>query len=677
LAGFRYLIRAAACASLCTAVHAYAGEAAPTQGVLPGAAQETRPAQAAVSDSAARTGQVTSQPAPPPALPAPPLNPAQVIGYIRQTLDWYRGARDIESLPDLEQDVVVRDRLQQSALAAVRRAFVFGHAAATLLGSGQQAVVQSSHAQPETALDQEVARIRARITALQSQVTRIDARLARAPARERASLVAQRADVNAALQLEREVEGTVEGLQSFQTSTLTFQTEGARDLLGQVEDLERSVPEAQQAAAPSGGSASAAGSASRVAAAATASAAGFRPESPGIITLIGEWLSLESDRRQLSGAVRATDALTKRLDALRAPLLDQARSLVRTDVAGLDSSNLAELAAARRTLEGAADRFKQLATVLLPIGEQRIVLNDARRALNDWQDSLHARLASITGYLLTRAILLIASIGLVLVLSEVARRAVFRYLHDARRRSQFQTLRRVAVGIALALVLIFGLASRIGSLATYAGFLTAGLAVALQNVILAIVAYFFLIGRYGVRIGDRITLAGVTGTVADIGLVRIYLMELAGADLHPTGRIVVLSNAVLFQPQALFKQIPGADYLWHSISLTLAPTVDVQAAQHRLKTAANAVYEQYRPSIEQQHAAVQRLVDFETSMPWPEVRVRFAESGLRFEVRYPVEAEHGVAIDQKMLKTLRDVLGEEPALPVAASGEPALDHSQP
>ncbi len=660
MAGFRFLICAAACASWFGVLHAYAREADPTP--APSASPVREPGSAQVPAG--------------PALPAPPLNPTQVIGYIRQTLDWYRAAQGIESRPDLTEDVVLRDRLQQSALAAVQRAFVFGHAAATLLGSEPPAL-QSSAGRPETALDQEVTRIDARITALEAQLTRIDASLARAPAPERAALVARRADVNAALRLEREVAGTVENLQSFETSTLTFQTEGAQDLLGQVEDLERSVPEARPAEASSSGSASAAGSASRAAAATDTSAAGFRPESPGIITLIGEWLSLQTDGRQLSDAVRATNALTKSLDALRAPLLDQARSLVRADVAGLDSSNLAELAAARRTLEGAAGRFKQLATVLVPLGEQRFVLDDARRALNDWHESLHARLATITRYLLTRAIALIASIVLVLVLSEVSRRAVVRYLHDARRRSQFQTLRRVAVGVALALVLIFGLASQIGSLATYAGFLTAGLAVALQNVILAIVAYFFLIGRYGVRIGDRITLAGVTGTVADIGLVRIYLMELAGADLHPTGRIVVLSNAVLFQPQALFKQIPGADYLWHSITLTLAPTVDVQAAQQRLKTAADAVYEQYRPSIEQRHAAVQRLVDFETSMPWPEVRVRFAESGLRFEVRYPVEAEHGVAIDQKMLKATRDALTQEPTLPVAASGEPALEHSQP
>lgn len=63
--------------------------------------------------------------------------------------------------------------------------------------------------------------------------------------------------------------------------------------------------------------------------------------------------------------------------------------------------------------------------------------------------------------------------------------------------------------------------------------------------------------------GDRISVAGATGDVVNIGLVPLYLMELAGTglDLYPTGRIVVFSNSVLFQAGTpLFKQVPGTEY---------------------------------------------------------------------------------------------------------------------
>jgi hypothetical protein len=87
------------------------------------------------------------------------------------------------------------------------------------------------------------------------------------------------------------------------------------------------------------------------------------------------------------------------------------------------------------------------------------------------------------------------------------------------------------------MTVIFGFVREFGSLATYAGFVTAGVAVALQSPILSVVAYFFLIGRYGIRVGDRVTISGVTGDVIEIGFVRFTLMELAGTgpDLHSTG----------------------------------------------------------------------------------------------------------------------------------------------
>ena len=171
-------------------------------------------------------------------------------------------------------------------------------------------------------------------------------------------------------------------------------------------------------------------------------------------------------------------------------------------------------------------------------------------------------------------------------------------------------LRRIVTDILLAIVLALGFVSEFGSLATFAGFLTAGIAVALQTIILSVAAYFFLIGRHGVRVGDRITVSGVTGDVIDVGLVRLYLMELggAGADLHPTGRVVVVSNSVLFQGAPFFKQIPGTAYAWHEVAVKLEPGGDYTMAESKLLEAVNSVYAQYRVIIEQQSQTLEGLV---------------------------------------------------------------------
>ena len=153
-------------------------------------------------------------------------------------------------------------------------------------------------------------------------------------------------------------------------------------------------------------------------------------------------------------------------------------------------------------------------------------------------------------------------------------------------------------------------------------------------------------------------------------------MELAGPDLHSTGRLVVLSNAVLFQPTALFKQIPGAEYLWHTVTLTVIATADVEEAYNKLESAAHKVYDTYRAAIERQHALAQRFVEFETAVPVPEVRLRLTDNGLECSVRYPAVPEKSAAIDQQMLDALRKAVEGDEQLKLVASGGLVLKSSE-
>ena len=542
-------------------------------------------------------------------------------------------------------------------------------------------------------IDQASVRLAQRSTMLQSQLADIDQQLARAQGSKRATLEAQRGATESALTLTKTILSSVQDMQRFQESAL-LAASGQSGLSGQLTDLERTVPEVasvQRRPRGQGGTASGANATSGPIAASAASSnttnsappgttnslptsaastpppasahtPDFQPETAGVITLATQWFSLHNSRSEINDSIKRTNKLSTQVQDLRAKLTAAVRSSVRGALQATDSTDPAQLAAQKAALDAGATHFRQLATLLVPIGEQGLTLESAGNDLLEWRDSLNTRNGAIARYLALRLGLMIASVVVVLAVSEIWRRATFRYLHDTRRRRQFLVLRRVIVGVALTIVIVFGLVSELGSIATYAGFVTAGIAVALQNVILAIVAYFFLIGRFGVRVGDRITLAGVTGRVVDIGLVRLYLMELAGPELHSTGRMVVLSNAVLFQPTAMFKQIPGADYAWHTATLTVSPAADIAQAHERLKAAADAVYVKYRKVIDRQHEAMQRFIDFDTTAPQPEVRVRWAESGLECVVRYPVEPENSASVDQQMLRALREALEKDPAL---------------
>jgi len=612
---------------------------------------------------------------------AAPVTADQVLQHLHLTIAWYRRLSTLSQSPDLADNEIAHDRLQRTSLAAVQYAFDFATAAARL--------VDASHSPADTTaidsyddaarLQRSATRVAGRVAGLQSRLAALDSQIARAPARAQRDLAAQRDEQQSELNLSLEVQKTILELQRFAASVATRGVAGTGSLTGQIAEIGRTIPEARHAAAtperaaPAAQTNTATNTDTTAAARAPTTLVPVVPVAPaanagrsrGLLALASDWFALRGTRRSLSAAIDATDEVSTSIDTLRAAVGRQARTLVRAHAADTGIVDPSQLLTMQHQFDTATTRFRQLSTLLVPIGEQDITVDDTRGTLTEWSDIIKGRANAALGELVLHAVILLVAIAIVLFISEVWRRATFRYLHDARRRRQFLLLRRVAVAIALVVIIVIGFVSEIGSLATYVGFLTAGLAVALQNPILAVVAYFFLIGRYGVRVGDRITLAGVTGRVVDIGLIRLYLMELAGPELQPTGRIVVLSNAVLFQPSALFKQIPGAEYTWHTVTLSLPPTTDVTATQSTLKSAADKVYGTYRRGIDEQHAAVQRLVDFDTSTPEPQVDVRFTEQALEFVVRYPVLPEQAAANDQVMLKALREAVGQQ-AAPTAA-----------
>jgi small-conductance mechanosensitive channel len=263
-----------------------------------------------------------------------------------------------------------------------------------------------------------------------------------------------------------------------------------------------------------------------------------------------------------------------------------------------------------------------------------------------------------------------------MALAAVWRKMIFRYVPDVRRRYQFLLLRRVTLWIVIGIIIAFSFASQLGQLATFAGLITAGVALALQNVILSFAGYFFLIGKYGIRIGDRIHIENVTGQVVDIGLIRIHLMELSSAesDAQPTGRIVAFSNAVVFQPGAgFFRQIPDTNFVWHQITLILAPESNYQEVEKRLMDAVNSVFAEYKDAIERQRQGVERSLSTTSLKSFnPQSRLHLTQTGLEAVIRYPLELEKSSEIDDRITRALLDAIEREPKLKLVGTGTPNL-----
>lgn len=606
--------------------------------------------------------QVAAWSAPPPSRAE--VTAKDVLQHLSATTAWYEHVISVNQSVTFPQNALMQDNVRQTANKVVQTAFDFGRTEAAVLRLEHKPAAPTAVSAQSGNLAQSQQAAADRVQNLQTSIDNLDQQIAAARGRERDTLVSKRDVLKSDLSLAKEIQSALQGMATFATGS-----EAAGGLIGQINLLAASdsIPEALTGT-----------SAPPAAAKTAANNQVFRPENAGILQLIARTVSVVHARGQINSLRDHTSKLQDELNHLRAPLRAQVRDMVNQSdqivQAVTTETDPNKLAADRQQISQLAPHFKLLSAPALSLGEQAIALETLQNGLIQWRNALDTENTSTLGYLGFRLGALAIGVIAILIISEAIRRMTFRYVHDTRRRTQFVLLRRFVAGFAIAIVLLIGVFNGFGSFATIAGFVTAGLAVALQNVILSVVAYFFLIGRYGLRAGDRVTVSGITGQVIEVGLVRLFLMELSGtgADVHSTGRIAVFSNSIIFQPAALIKQAPGAAFAWHTASVTLTMDNDYEQARKRLLGAVESVYKTYKAKIEQQHAVLERSANFEIEEPAPTARVQFIDGGCQITVRFPVEFSSAAETDEAMMRALMKEIDHEPKLNLAGGGIPKI-----
>ena len=600
--------------------------------------------------------------------PSAPAEGEQIIRFLNQTIVWYRQLTIQQQLATEPSDVLFFNDNRQVADQVVRLAFDFARARAQALAT-QGSNETSGQASPYQRLIDAAAKADQQVKKSQQQVDTLRAQAATASGVRRKRLEALLAETESELDL---FEARRDALRSMlQFATGAAGAGGSSNLLAQIDELARTVSAASatsKEAAPEG-TPSRSSSANNLAVAARE-----RKEQPtGMIALIGDIFSVHRKLRALEDNISLTDQLSQSSRDLRTPLIAKIRELTQKGdelAAQPDSQDPAALAQQRKDLEALTQQYKQLSASVLPLGKQNILLDVYKRSTSNWRNAVDSEYQAEIKGLVLRLGGLAVILGVVLGVFELWRRAIFRYIGEPRRRYQFLLLRRIVLWIVIAIVVALAFASELGAVTTFAGLLTAGIAVALQNVILSVAGYFFLVGKYGVRVGDRVQVSGVTGDVVDIGLVRLHLMEVTGGPSpRPTGRVVVFSNAVVFQANAgLFKQIPGTSFLWHEITLTLGPETDYRAAEKRLLEAVNQVFEEYREKMELQRRGMERALNTASIRAFtPESHLHLTPTGLEVVIRYPVELGNAAEIDDQVTRALIETLDREPRLRLLGS----------
>jgi small-conductance mechanosensitive channel len=254
-----------------------------------------------------------------------------------------------------------------------------------------------------------------------------------------------------------------------------------------------------------------------------------------------------------------------------------------------------------------------------------------------------------------KLLLVLGFIGIFLVL-RYALTAIERLTMQGRRNQQTKFWVHQAVSLALAGLLVVGIVSIFFNdqehLTAALGFVTAGLAFALQKVITSIAAYFVILRGQVFRVGDRILMSGVRGDVIALGFTRTTIMEMGQPpgerpdqpkvwikSRQFTGRIVTVTNDKIFE-SPVFNYTRDFPYLWEEMTIPVPYRDNRERAEEIVLEAArkNALH-----ADDIEHAAIERMKkeynikikDLEPHIYW-----HLSDNWLEMSVRF-LAHEHG------------------------------------
>ena len=452
-----------------------------------------------------------------------------VMAPLQRTLGWYQDARvAMQSIKGVLGTDVDRDE-EDTAHRVLQRAFDAARARAATL---EEDLAGRPTATARQARAERRARLTADIGRDELEVARLRVRLRTAPSATRPALERELAAASNRLELNRVQLDFVTKLAQTDSSA----GEDDVDLADQIQALQDTVPELGQAAN---------GTTIVTPAPRAALSAGAWP-------LVYRLLALQRNRTVLKELNRRTSELARDVrDEIQAtrqavrPMMARLREL--TKEPAMDG---ASFAAGQQEFQDLLGRAKLVRAVALPLREESTLLRRYAADVETWTRALDREIGHALRGLVLELAGLGVSLGAILVGSVLWRIAVVRYVTNGYHRRLLLTARHVVTVVGIVLVLVFHFATELTALVAALGFAAAGIAFALQNVILAVAGYFSMAAPNGIRVGDRVSLQGpfgyVHGEVIEIGVVRTRLQELAGEPLQQTGRILVFPNTVAF-----------------------------------------------------------------------------------------------------------------------------------
>lgn len=248
-----------------------------------------------------------------------------------------------------------------------------------------------------------------------------------------------------------------------------------------------------------------------------------------------------------------------------------------------------------------------------------------------------------------RLILAVLGVIIILMLKNLISSRMGRYVKD--HNNFYRSKKAVtALGyflIILVISIIFW--ESLGALTVFFGIAGAGIAFALQEVIVSIAGWIAIVFSDIYKSGDRVLMGGIKGDVIDVGILRTTVMEIGGwveGDLY-NGRIVRIANSFVFK-EPVYNYSADFPFLWDEIKVPIRYGSNYPLTKKILYEAAEEVVGDYSQEAELHWDIMVRKFLIENASTRPMVMIIANDNWVEFTLRYVVDYKKRVRIKDEL-----------------------------
>jgi small-conductance mechanosensitive channel len=243
------------------------------------------------------------------------------------------------------------------------------------------------------------------------------------------------------------------------------------------------------------------------------------------------------------------------------------------------------------------------------------------------------------------------------------RRSIPRYFHESYKRYTVSKITEFSAYFLGLVYLSVVFSDTLGSLAVILGAATAGIALALKELIVSMAGWLAITFGDTYRVGDRVQISGVKGDVIDVGLVRTTLMELGEwvqGDLY-TGRIVRVANGNVFAG-ASYNYSRDLPFLWDELVVKVSSDSEVEHARSIIQSVVDEVTGEFVAEAKLGWERLKEKYLVEEEAIDPTVTLAIQDSKIEFTVRYPVDYRQRRATKDKIYTRIIKQFGDSNGL---------------